>query len=456
VRPAADPLPRFEGARRPRAVVCGAGVAGLVAARDLEAVGVAVVAVLEARAEPGGRVRTFRLEDGAHAEAGADLFEEGHDALYALAKDLGLRTVSILRGGFSFRRADGRAERGGWSAVAAAVRPFEAVLDAVGRTWRSAVEASLARVSLSDWLRAARAPAALARRCESLARGFFLCDPERLAFLSFADEMTGGEGGGPFGPFRRIAGGNDRLVAALARSLRAPLRTGFVVERVEQTARGVGVLAREARTGRTERFDADVAVVTLPPPPLARVAFTPPLPPERRRAVETTRLGPVVKGVVRLARPAPFGRGPRAFGTDAPFGAAWDAGEGQRGRPPILTVHAGGDLASRWEGLRGDRLAAALEAPLARALRARRSLRVLEAQAVAWHREPFTGGGYAVLETSDDPSLRASLSRPHGRVLFAGEHTSREFPGYVNGAVESGRRAALEARALLGRRPGAP
>ncbi len=38
----------------------------------------------------------------------------------------------------------------------------------------------------------------------------------------------------------------------------------------------------------------------------------------------------------------------------------------------------------------------------------------------------------------------AELSRSFGRIAFAGEHTSRQWPGYMNGAVESGQRAARD------------
>ena len=43
---------------------------------------------------------------------------------------------------------------------------------------------------------------------------------------------------------------------------------------------------------------------------------------------------------------------------------------------------------------------------------------------------------------------RDSLARPYGRVVFAGEHTSRRWQGYMNGAVESGQRAAVEIQTL--------
>jgi monoamine oxidase len=43
-----------------------------------------------------------------------------------------------------------------------------------------------------------------------------------------------------------------------------------------------------------------------------------------------------------------------------------------------------------------------------------------------------------------DPAWRPLLARRAGRVVFAGEHTSERWQGYMNGAVESGQRASRE------------
>ena len=79
-------------------IVAGAGLAGLSAARALEARGAAVT-VVEARDRVGGRVWTLRKQFAArqHAEAGADLIEEEQEHVLALAKELGLKPVRILR-----------------------------------------------------------------------------------------------------------------------------------------------------------------------------------------------------------------------------------------------------------------------------------------------------------------------------------------------------------------------
>ena len=105
-------------------IVAGAGLAGLSAARELEARG-ATTTVIEARDRVGGRVWTIR--DGfagrQHAEAGADFIEDHQDQVRQLARDLGLAPIRILRDGFGFYGPDARGRRriqatpGGFRAV---------------------------------------------------------------------------------------------------------------------------------------------------------------------------------------------------------------------------------------------------------------------------------------------------------------------------------------------------
>jgi monoamine oxidase len=73
--------------------------------------------------------------------------------------------------------------------------------------------------------------------------------------------------------------------------------------------------------------------------------------------------------------------------------------------------------------------------------------RLLGARQISWESDPWARGGYAYFDPSYDPALRQWLARPFGRLFFAGEHTSFQWQGYMNGAVESGRRAAAEVQA---------
>src|SRR5881397_3837149 len=88
-------------------LVAGAGLAGLVAARELAAAG-ATLTVIDARDRVGGRVWTIRdgFAEGQHAEAGGDMIDEAQHEIRNLCKEVGLKLTRILRGGFGYVRPD--------------------------------------------------------------------------------------------------------------------------------------------------------------------------------------------------------------------------------------------------------------------------------------------------------------------------------------------------------------
>ena len=60
-----------------------------------------------------------------------------------------------------------------------------------------------------------------------------------------------------------------------------------------------------------------------------------------------------------------------------------------------------------------------------------------------WHEDQFARGAFAYFEPGQMTTLLPIAQRPEGRVHFAGEHTSA-WHGWMNGALESGNRAAAE------------
>src|SRR5215213_10395413 len=79
-------------------VVLGGGLAGLAAAYELKLAGHKVT-ILEARKNPGGRVRTLRnFSDGLYAEAGPISFPQDHEFTWGYASDFKLP----LRPAFKF------------------------------------------------------------------------------------------------------------------------------------------------------------------------------------------------------------------------------------------------------------------------------------------------------------------------------------------------------------------
>ena len=61
-----------------------------------------------------------------------------------------------------------------------------------------------------------------------------------------------------------------------------------------------------------------------------------------------------------------------------------------------------------------------------------------------WATYPYTLGSYASAKPGQYTTLLDVAAEPAlgGRLQFAGEHTSGDFLGFMNGGVESGNRAA--------------
>jgi monoamine oxidase len=74
---------------------------------------------------------------------------------------------------------------------------------------------------------------------------------------------------------------------------------------------------------------------------------------------------------------------------------------------------------------------------------------LVASHSVSWEDDPWACGAYAVFDPSFRPAARRLLKMPYGRILFAGEHTSDKWQGYMNGAIASGQRAAEEISILI-------
>jgi monoamine oxidase len=428
-------------------LVAGAGLAGLAAARALEARG-ASVTVIEARDRVGGRVWTIRdgFTSRQQAEAGADFIESTQTALVSLARELRLSLVPIIRRGFGYYGLNRRGRlavqpmASGFQAVAsqlsALVRDYQL---AEGR-WTSGVAQALARQSVAGWLKSIGASRWTEQRLRGF-RGLFLADPEDLSLLALVDFFSDLDDGG-WGDTFRLRRGNDALPEAMARGLASPVRLHTILRRVRQDNSRV-VATVEERSTLTE-IAADYVVVALPATTARDVRFEPDLPAEQREAVTRLRSGAATRVLLQFDRRFWTKRGrPNAFGSDQPTGAVWDGNEQQRGPAAILSLLAGGGASRDLQEILQSEGTGGVVGRLAWL---GRPGRVLSSRTIVWEDDPWARGGYAFFDPAFDPRWRDWLARPHGRVVFAGEHTSIRWQGYMNGAIESGWRAAAEIR----------
>jgi monoamine oxidase len=236
----------------------------------------------------------------------------------------------------------------------------------------------------------------------------------------------------------RIKGGNDRLVQALAKQKGVKISLESVVTRVEHDDTGVRAVVADG-SKRGALIKGDYMVLAIPATVARTLDISPAPPASLRRAWQALLPGPATKAHVRFDKGwwRKPGR-PRAWATNLDSGALWEhSGTG----PACLTMLAGGRASAELRRMLEEhgpqrvirRLSWLGEPEEARDFRS-----------MSWELDPFARGGYVAFGTDFRPEWRAEMARALGRIALAGDHTSRKWQGYMNGAVESGQRAARE------------
>ena len=431
-------------------IVIGAGLSGLVAARELLAAGVERVLVLEARDRVGGRTLNHDLE-GLVVDAGAQWVGPTQDAVLALADELGIDlepsfaegdTVYYLEG---WRFTD--SDLPGVDPDEAAYREVVAELEAmaaqvpVDAPWTAAEADAWDALSLDDWLQANASDGA--RLYAEVSVAAYLgrtTDVSLLYYLFFVRSAGSVEALETDAQRWRLAGGAQALSLALAAELGDRVRLSAPVDAIEQT--DDGVLWVDAGG---ESISARRLVVAMMPRDLRAIGVEPPRSEQRQGLLD--RWGATSAYKVHVAFPTPFWRDDGLSGqglTDAgPVEWTFDASpvDGSAGVLGAFVSPA---------SMPGDH-DAAFAAVLA-SLEPLFGAAVHDAtgfEAMDWGAETWTAGCVSVLGPGFLTEVGPALRGPVGGIHFAGCETATVWFGYMDGAVRAGQRVATEVAETL-------
>jgi monoamine oxidase len=406
---------------RLRVLVLGAGMAGLGAARHLHAVG-ARVTVIEARDRIGGRTFTSQIWPDLPVDLGASwIHGTKGNPITALAAEIGAAWTAT-----SYKRSVNLDEAGrSIDFLVAAARARKMVKAA--RIWvddldqdvslQTAVEASpkWRALSLPDQ-RLLRL--AINTRIEHEYSG----DWSRLSarYFDAGDDFPGDEA--------VLNRGYGPLVAQLAHGL--DIRLGEAVIEVAPITAGV-----EVTTMRGSHV-ADHVIVTLPLGVLksGTVRFREPLVRRRRRAIDGLETGLLNKCWLRFDR---------IFWPRNVEWAEWLSAVPSTGRPLLVGFNAAA-AADRLEAL-DDRATTASAMEALRAMFGSAIPDPVGVQISRWRQDPYARGAYSYQAVGTTQKDRRALFGPdwEGRLQFAGEATSLDYPATTHGALLTGRAAAI-------------
>jgi monoamine oxidase len=435
-------------------VVVGAGLAGLTAARELSGAGLDV-RVLEARDRVGGR--TLSQPVGEHPE---DIVELGgqwvgptqHEVL-SLAQELGIQTYPTHATGQNlFEYPGGKLKR--YSGTIPMLAPHVMVdygqadlrLKRLIKTvdpevpWESEDAERLDEQSFATWIRRTAKTRTARETLTAAIRAVFAVEPADVSLLHVLfyaaaaggwDDLLDTEGGAQQD---RLAGGTQQLSIRMAEELDGLVQLSAPVRSIRTEADGV--VAGEIRAHR--------AIVAVPPTLAGRIEYDPPLPAPRDQLTQRMPMGSVIKCIAVYEEPfwRDDGLSGQAFSLPGPAQVIFDntPPNGSPGLIAFLEAKDARELARVSETDRREAVLRGFQRLFGR--RAAHPVRYFEKD---WSAEPYSRGCYAgVLGPGAWTAYGHLLREPVGRIHWAGTEVATRWMGYMDGAIQSGRRAAAE------------
>jgi len=457
-----DLVRRLEHTDKPKKIlIAGAGLAGLAAGYELAQAGHDVT-IIEANTRPGGRVYTLRdpFSDGLYAEAGAGRLPEWHDLTLKYVKEFGLElepfyptaggTVTVLRGKryvvpegkeleYSQAPFDLTPEERRLGPEGTQKKYVDPILAEIGDVaapgWPGAAIAALDRVTWLEFLRQRGA-----------SRGYtdLLSAQNGWEWDSALDFFRDDEGHRGAKHLTKIRGGNDLLPHAFAARLKPQIHYNEPIVQIRHSATEVRVFTKGLSHGV---HTGDYLICTIPYSVLRGMDVEPHFRDDKREVIGKIYYDPVVRTYAQVRRKFWEAGGLNGFGeTDTPT-EIWQPTFTQPGPRGILHTYLESKAAIRAAGLGEEQRTREGIEILSQAFPGLNA-EIENAFSFCWGDQHWARGAYVAFGTDQITKWAPAIHRPEGRIHFAGEHTS-PWPGWMQGAIHSGLRAAREVQEAL-------
>jgi monoamine oxidase len=441
--------------------VVGAGLAGIAAARAVERDGASAVLV-EARDRVGGRLESIAIDDGKWVDVGGQWIGPTQDRIEALARSLGHQTFptyvtgeNVVEFGGKLIRYTGTIPRLGPHVLAdigQAMLRLNRMASKVPREapWTAPRAKQWDSQTTWSWMRHNMATSSGRTMLELAVKAVWAAMPADVSLLHLLFYISSAgtlellldtEGGAQQD---RFVEGAQNLAVKAAGELDGQVVLGSPVRRIEYATDGVTVRSDQATV------HARRVIVAIPPTLAGRIVYDPPLPGYRDQLTQRFPMGACIKCMAFYEEPfwREAGLSGSAVSDPGPLSIIFDNSPPD-GSPGIIVGFLEGHWARELGRAAGEQRRTAVLENLTRLFgqRAASPDRYLERNWTdeEWSRGCYVGYTPPGVLTAYGPAIRA----PIGPIHWAGTETATIWNGYMDGALQSGERAAMEALAAL-------
>jgi monoamine oxidase len=281
-------------------------------------------------------------------------------------------------------------------------------------------------------------------------RAVLTSEPRDVSFLYFLNYLRSGRGleslisiaGGA--QQERFVGGAQQISERLAEGLGARLVLDAPVRAIEQDTDGVTVHTDKGP------FHGRYCIVAIPPVLAGRIHYTASLPAKRDQLTARMPMGSVIKYVAVYDRPfwRAAGFSGEVVSDTGPTVTTFDDCS-HDGAQSALVTFSDAVAAREWSDRTPDDRQHAVLKEFARFF-GPEALRPTHFAEKDWNMETWGRGCYVgVMGPGVMTTFGDALREPCGRIHWSGTETADEWMGYLDGAVQSGDRAAAEVCARL-------
>lgn len=448
-----------------RIVVVGAGLAGLTATYRLQQAGYAPQ-LYEVTDRPGGRCWSIRgqFANGQIAEHGGELIDNGHLEMKQLVQELGFTLDNLStgepNGSETFGYFDGQPYT--WDQASADLQVFwqqihKDTSDAsYPTTYKSYTQRGydLDHMSIADYL-ATYCPGGSSSKLAQLLDVAYNIEYGGETNVQSALNLLyllGYQGPGNMRIFGKsnekfhVHGGNDQVPHALADRIGSALHYGYELVAIAQNADGTQKITFN-NGGKTVSVTADHTVIAIPftilrsSVDISKAKFNQ----VKTWAINELGMGTNSKLNMGFSRRIWWDQGKNGETyADTGYQNTWEVSRSQPGTSGILVQYTGGTIGTTFGTGTPQQLTQRFLPQIEPVIPGITGVWDGNAVVNSWKDYPWTKGSYSYWKVGQYTRFSGAESEASGNIHFAGEHTSQDYQGYLNGGVESGQRAANE------------